>query len=418
MRPALTGGILSEHRTPLPETPMVAFRSPPLPFALLLALAATKLSGCKGCSNKDKATPDDVVETSEPEPEPFTNDWGQWLTMAVTPEGVPAAAAYDLTQGALTYATAELDAEGNPTWTHEEVDGYADSEGLDVGDRGSYASMAIASDGKVWISYFDNKVNNLRYAVRDPSTKAWTNAIADTGEGATPNAGMWSSLALDASGSPVIAHYDAGKGRLRVAHWGGSSFSGEVVDQGEDVATDSGETIDADVGRYANLAIAGGKEYIAYYDAAAGALKLAVGTAGSYSVEVVDDSADVGAWPDLLVEDDGTVNIAYQDVENQDLKYARGTPGSWTISTVDDGEYRGADAALFMNGSYPAIVYFDGRYNNVLLAQNAGDTWSNDTLAGDEGALGFHNEVVTAGGVHYAGCFNYTERTVWFGKLD
>lgn len=397
---------------------MVATKLAPLTLAITLSLLATNLAGCKGCSNKDKEVADDVVETGEPKPVPFTNDWGQWLTMAVTPEGVPAAAAYDLTQGALTFATAELDGEGKATWTHEEVDGYADSEGLDVGDRGTYASMAIASDGKVWISYFDNKVNNLRYAVRDPKEGAWTTAIADTGEGATPNAGMWSSLALDGSENPVIAHYDAGKGRLRVAHWGGSSFSGEVVDQGEDVTPDTGETIDADVGRYAKLKIAGGKEYIAYYDAAAGALKLASGTAGSYSVEVVDDSADVGAWPDLMIADDGTVHIAYQDVENQDLKYAIGTPGSWTISTVDDGEYRGADGALFMNGSYPAVVYFDGRYNNVLLAQNAGDTWTSDTLAGDEGALGFHNEVVTAGGVHYAGCFDYTARDVWFHKLD
>lgn len=397
---------------------MVPFRTAPLAFGACLALLSTNLVGCKGCSNKDKATPDDVIETGDGEDEPFTNDWGQWLTMAVTPDGRPAAAAYDLTAGAITYAVAELDSDGDPTWKHEEVDGYADEDGLDVGDRGTYASMAIASDGKVWVSYFDNKVNNLRYAVRDPLSGTWTNAIADTGEGATPNAGLWSSLALDASGSPVIAHYDAGKGRLRVAHWGGSSFSGEVVDMGEDATGDSGETIDADVGRYAKLKIAGGKEYIAYYDAAAGALKLAVGTSGAYEVEVVDDSADVGAWPDLLIDDQGTVHIAYQDVENQDLKLAVGTPGAWTISVIDDGEYRGADAALFMNGSYPAVVYFDGRENNVLLAQSAGDTWTSDTLAGEEAALGFHNEVITAGGVHYVGCFDYTARNVWFHKLD
>lgn len=397
---------------------MVAKTFAPLPFITLAALVATNLAGCKGCSQKDKGIADDVVETGTEPPVPFTNDWGQWLTMASTPEGVPAAAAYDLTRGALTYATAEVDADGNATWTHEEVDGYPDSEGLDVGDRGTYASMAIASDGTVWISYLDNKVHNLRYATRDPSSGTWTNAIADVGDGATPSAGYWSSLALNSSGQPVIAHYDSGKGRLRVAHWSGSGFTGEVVDEGEDVTADSGETVEANVGQYAKLKIADGKEYIAYYDAAAGALKLAVGTAGSYSVEVVDDTDNVGAWPDMMIDSDGTVHIAYQDVGNQDLKYAEGKPGSWTISVIDDGEYRGADAALFMNGTYPAVVYFDGRYNNVLLAQNAGDTWTSDTLAGDEGALGFHNEAITAGGVHYAGCFNYTERTVWFHKLD
>lgn len=395
---------------------MVASKLPPLLTAAALGLLATNLTGCKGCSNKDKDG-DDVSETGPTEPPPFTNDWGQWLAMGVTPDGAPAAVAYDLTQGAITYATAELGSDGTPTWTHEEVDGYADSEGLDQGDRGAYASMAIASDGTVWASYYDLKVKNLRYAKRDPADGTWTNGIADTGEGATKNAGLWSSIALDASGNPVIAHHDEEKGTLRVAHWGGSSFSGEVVDEGSDVTGDTGETIDADVGAYAKLRISGGTEYIAYYDAAAGALKLAVGSSGSYSVEVVDDSADVGAWPDLLIDDQGQVHIAYQDVENQDLKYAVGSPGSWTISTIDDGEYRGADAALFMNGSYPGVVYFDGRYNNAVLAQKAGDTWSSDTLAGDDAALGFHNEVITVGGSHYAGCFDHTNRTVWFGKL-
>lgn len=387
-------------------------------IAILQVSLAVGLAGCDGCNNKDKEVADDIKESTPPEPVPFTNDWGQWLTMAVTPDGQPAAAAYDLTQGALTYATAEVDGDGNATWTHEEVDGYLDSEGLDQGDRGTYASMAIASDGKVWIAFHDNRVLNLRYAYRDPSTGTWTTGVADTGGGATPQAGRWASLALDASGNPVVAHYDIYKMALRVAHWGGTAFSGEVVDEGEATTDTAGAEVEADVGKYARLRIHDGVEYIAYYDAANGALKLAYGTSGSYTIEVVDDTGDVGTWPDMLIDDQGKIQIAYQDVTNQDLKYAVGSPGSWTISTVDSGEYRGADAALFMNGSYPAIMYFDGRENNVMLAQNAGDTWTADTVAGDGAALGFHNEVVTASGVRYAGCFDYTNRTLWFQKLD
>lgn len=388
------------------------------PFVVVLgALALANLPGCKGCANKDKEGTDDVGETGSG-PVPFTDDWGQWLSMAVTTDGKPAAAAYDLTLGAVTYATAELDSDGNPTWTHEEVDGYYGEGGIDVGDRGTYTSMAIAPDGTVWISYYDNKVYNLRYAKRDPADGTWTTGIADTGSGLTPNVGQWSSLALDSANNPVIASYDSDKQQLRIAHWGGSSFTGEVVDEGEDATGDSGETISADVGKYAKLKITGNTEYIAYYDAANGALKLAHGNAGSYTTEVVDDTADVGAWPDMIADSDGTLHISYQDVENQDLKYAEGKTGSFTLSTVDTGEYRGADTALFMNGSYPAVVYFDGRYNNVMLAQNAGDTWTTDTVAGDDEALGFHNEVIAVGGSHYAGCFDYTNRTVWFHKLD
>lgn len=380
----------------------------PLFHVGLVAIPLLSLFGCKD--------PKDSIKESVPveAPEPFTNDWGQWLSMGVMPDGSPAAASYDRTEGGMVFATATVSG-GVPTWTHEKVDGYPDDAGLDAGDRGTYTSMAIGSDGAVWVAYYDLKVRTLRYSNRAPDG-TWTSGVGDVGEGATPNAGVFTSIALDGQGRPVIAHHDEEKGRLRVAHWNDSSFSGEVVDEGEALTTDTGTT-DADVGEFAKIRIAGGVEYIAYYDRANGALKLAKGTAGSYSIEVVDDSADVGQWPDLLIEDDGTVHIAYQDVDNQDLKYAVGTPGSWTISTVDDGDYVGADGALFMNGSYPAIVYFDGHDNNVKLAQKSGDAWTADTLAGSEGALGYHNEVITTGGVRYAACYDYTHRTVWFSEL-
>ena len=386
----------------------------PVRLGALLAVAAMlpNLAGCKGCKEAtDKAVTDSVPVV---EPEPFTNDWGQWLSMGVMPDGSPAAASYDRTQGGLVFAMATLEA-GVPTWSFEKVDGYPDDDGLDSGDRGTYTSMGINQDGTVWVSYYDEKIHTLRYSTRDVDG-IWSSAVADVGEGATPNAGLFTSLALDGQGLPVIAHHDEGKGRLRVVHYADGAFSGEVVDSGEDLSTDTG-TVAADVGEFAKLRIAGGKEYIAYYDRAAGALKLAVGTKGSYETEVVDDSADVGQWPDLLIEDDGTVHITYQDVDNQDLKYAVGTPGSWTISTIDDGDYVGADSALFMNGSYPAVLYFDGRDNDVKIGQRGADSWSLDTVAGSDAALGYHNEVITAGGVRYAGCYDYTNRTIWFSEL-
>ena len=383
--------------------------------ALAAALLAPTLPGCKGCS-KDKGTETGTIGETGTEEEPYVPaDWGQWLTMAATPEGNAAVAYYDRDKGALGYA--EATPGDAPTWVHEQVDGYTSSEGLDTGDRGKFASMAIADDGTRWIAYQDLLTRTLRYATRTADGD-WSSGVADTGEGATPKAGAFASLALDGSGYPVVAHYDEAKARLRVAHWNGSSFSGEVVDEGEDVTGDTGGTVDADVGQFARLRISGGTEYIAYYDAAAGALKLAVGTSGSYDIEVVDDGGDVGQWPDMLVASDGTIHIAYHDVENQDLKYAVGTPGSWTTTTVDEGEYVGADTALFLNGNYPAIVYFDGRNNDVKLAQNTGSDWTTDTLAGADGALGYHNEVITAAGAHYAACYDYTSRTIWFSPLD
>jgi len=259
----------------------------------------------------------------------------------------------------------------------------------------------------------------LRFATRDPSSGEWTNEMADMGAGSSPSAGFFSSIALDSSDSPVIAHYDKATGQLRVAHYSGGAFTSEVVDEGEPFEPDTGaaEAADADVGQYASLVIENDIEYIGYYDAANGDLKLAIGTAGDYEIETVYSEGNVGAWPDILI-DGGSLTIAFQDVENQNLLLATGTSGNFSTTIVDDAEYVGPDSDLFMNGNALSIAYFDGQNNDMLLATKSGSDWTIDTVVGSEGALGFHNETISIGGVVYAGCYDYTERTLWFSALE
>lgn len=378
--------------------------------ALAVVASGFVFEACKGCRD---------------EPEPFVpdppaedpHDIGQYLSLRAMPDGRPAMAYYDRTKGGLAFAIGTAQGE-ELSWDEERIDGFTNEQGLDVGDRGKYASLAITDAGTAWISYYDATNGNLFYARRD-GKDSWTTGIADTGGGATPNAGLFTSIALDSSGNPVIAHHDKNKGHLRVTHWRDTAFSGEIVDEGTDFTPEEGseeEAKDANVGQYARLLIHEGTEYIAYYDAANGDLKLAVGSSGSYNVEVVDSSGDVGAWPSLLV-DGGTVHIAYHDLTNQDLKLASGSPGSWTISTLDQGDFVGADTEIFSEGGALHVLYFDGNENNLKLATQSGGSWSVDTVAGSDAALGFHNETVSAGGKRYAACYDYTNRTIWFEEL-
>lgn len=389
------------------------------PSLVLAVLLSPIIPGCNGCSETNIVGKGPVGVDTGGDPV-FDHDWGQWLSMGVTAEGEPAVAYYDRTKGGLGFAIATIKDDGTVKWKHEEGDGFADENGLDAGDRGKYASMRIAADGGVWVAHQDVTNKGLRWAYRTKDGE-WTNGLADAGSGAVPNAGMFAALALDEYGSPVIAHYDAANGNLRIAHFNAStiSFSPTVVDEGEAVpAEDSGsEDIAADVGRYAAIEIVAGIEYILYYDAALGDLKLAYGTAGNYTVEVVDSEGDVGAWPNFMVVD-GTMHIAYQDVGNQDLKYAVGAPGSWAIEVVDEGAYVGADTEIFMNGSVPSIAYFDGFNNDMKLARQSSDGWLLDTVTGADAAQGFHNEVVLAGGNYYAACYDWTNRTLWFDTLQ
>jgi hypothetical protein len=372
--------------------------------------------GCRSDINIVGKAP--VEEEPEVVVEEFTNDWGQWLSMDVLPDGRPVAAFYDATKGAVGFAIATIAADGSVTWSYEEPDGYADSSGLDPGDRGKYVDMVVAPNGDVWLAYQDLGAENLRYARRYYLSGLWENDFADGDSNPASASGYVASIALDSSANPVIAHYDEGKMNLRVAHWNGSSFSGEVVDSGTAPEVAEGEeAIAADVGAFPSLQIVNGEEYLAYYDKANGDLLLATGTAGSYSIETVASEGNVGAWPDLVV-DSGTVYISYHDITNQNLMLATGAPGGFDLELVDDSEYVGADSDILISGGTVQVAYFDGHNNDMKLATRVGDGWSVETKAGTDSAMGFFNELIETGGRVYGGCYDYTNRTVWFSALN
>ena len=365
---------------------------------------------CKGCQETK------VQDIDTGAVEEFSNNWGKWLDMTQTPNGEPVIAYYDLTHGALGLATGTLN-NGTASWNHEEIDGYPNEQGLDQGDRGAYASLAIDSSGTTWIAYYDASLQTLRYGMRSSESTEWTLGVADSGSGGTPDAGLFSDMALDAQDNPVIAHYDRGRGELRIAHWSDSSFSGEVVDSGED-SEDSSGTISADTGKFASIAISDGFEYIAYYDVAGGNLMLASGLPGNYNTEIVDADGDVGRWTSIIVVN-GTVHIAYHDVSENAVKVASGTPGNWTRSVVDQGKMIGADTAIINTTNGLMVAYQDSYNNDLLIATQNGDSWNTETLSGvdGDGALGFHNELVEIDGTAYVATYNFTTEKVWFSEV-
>jgi hypothetical protein len=375
----------------------------------LLIIAPVGLQGCEGCS-------ENTITAQKPATED-PHDIGSWLSMRSMKDGSPAVAYYDKTMDALGFSIGTVK-DGAVTWKAEEVDSYPDENGLNPGDAGKYASMVIDGQDHAWIAYQDTSNGVLKYALRGDGK--WKVDIADLGAGTSGyDAGYWASIALDADGYPYIAHYDAGKSLLRVVHWDGSAFGGAINIEGEIYdSPDSGvATAAANVGEYAKAATGpDGTEYIAFYDRAWGALRLAVGNKSGYAVETVDDDGDVGAWPDILVDGD-TLYIAYQDVGEQDLRLATGRPGSWSVEVVDSGAYVGADAAIYSDGRV-GILYFDGVNNDVKLARQKDGGWATDAVAGTDAALGYHNETVLAGGARYAACYDYTNRGLWFSALN
>ena len=73
---------------------------------------------------------------------------------------------------------------------------------------------------------------------------------------------------------------------------------------------------------------------------------------------------------------------------------------------------------IFVNENSIHIVYFDGKNNDMKKAVRNADTWTTSTVTGNDGALGFHNEIININGTLYAGCYNYSDKVTWFGALE
>ena len=387
------------------------------------------LAGCNSCSSEYNI-PDEFVPSTVQAPE----DHGAWLSMDVTPDGERLAIAfYDRTKGALGFAIGDIDADtSDVTWTYERVDGYADSEGVDRGDRGKFASMKVAPDGTVWVAYQD--INNGVLNVAHRIGYTWTTYQADPGAGLSPQTGEWASLDINASGLPVIVHQDADSGTLRrtVAAVDGTevSFTTEEIWSGNEWTGLDAEGLeisrDANVGMYARLMIVENTEYIAFYDKGQQKLNLLEGAPGGYVHTVVTtdsiladrESEDMGAWPSIVL-DGSTLSIAFQDVTNQDLVMASREGGAtWTYSVIDDGEFMGADTELFRYQGELSVLYFDGYFNNMMIADRTGAVWVNETLGGETTALGFHNEYAKVGDRVFVASYDYTERNIFVRTLD
>ncbi len=397
------------------------------------------LSTFFSCKDDQEIKKGNVKDTSNPIlDEGYKNDWGKWLSLSHTSDNSPAVSYYDSTTGGLGFAIYKTNEDGDLEWHNEEIDGYANEQGLDIGDRGKYSSLAITSTDTPWITYYDVGLKNLRYATKvegQGGDLEWFTGSADSGGGSSPDAGLYSSMTL-VNDNPVVAHYDRGKGNLRLAAWNGSSFSGEVIDEGNN---EEGED-KSDVGKFSSIALDSNENiYIAYYDQTLGNLKVAWQNASGWQIEVVDtgDSevevrgedgtltmetvlGNAGEWPSIAIDASGKIGISYLDVKNQDLKYAsrNTTSTEWTIEVVDTGDLVGADSALSLQGGYPTIIYFDGRFNNIKVARKSSSTWSLEKLDGDNEALGYHNEIKVIDNRHYVGCYNYTKKKIWFSQLD
>ncbi len=245
-------------------------------------------------------------------------------------------------------------------YAHEDNSGWKIETVDPAGSVGWCTSLALDSSDYPHISYRDNTNFNLKYARWDGSN--WQIETVDNGG----MVGLWSSIEIDSFDHPHISYMDYGNGALKYARWDGSSWQIETVDYDSDPTINLGynTSIALDSDDYPHISYVWYKEIQEPPDPIdANSLKYAHWDGSSWQIEFVDESQGdndlVGWWNSIVIDSSDYPHISFgrNSPENQDLRYARWDGGVWQIELVKAGINLKGTSIKLDNSDNPRIAY-------------------------------------------------------------
>ena len=290
---------------------------------------------------------------------------GRYASIAIGADGLPVIAHYDAVNGDLRVAKCT-----NAACTGTSTLNIVDSPG----NVGQYPSVAVGTDGRPVIAYYDVGNGDLKVA-KCADAACMSTINVDTLD-STGNVGEYTAIAIGAGGLPVISYFNRTNGVLKVARCANADCSGGGSTLN---AVDSGGT----VGEHTSIAIgADGLPVIAYHDGANFALKVAkcadaVCSAGTSTLSTVDSGGTLGFNNSIAIGADGLPVISYWDNSNGNLKVAKCvnaacTTGTSALSTVDSAGVVGLYTSIAVGADgLPVISYYDLTNTNLKVAKCA-----------------------------------------------
>lgn len=276
-------------------------------------------------------------------------------------------------------------------WTYQTI--------VSANKVGSYASLRVASDDAMSVSYYNATFQQLNHASQLSSqggscglNNGWNCAGGFDG---SVKVGTYTSLAANVVGKyEGIAYQDFGNHTLKYANnqctnnCNGKSWT---IDTTPGVLTGQGTSLKFD---------ATGKAHIAYYQLFPAALRYAYQVSsngncgdGTWQCDTIESGSAIGQYPSLDLDIFGKAHIAYYDGGTGTLKYASqvssggtGCNGStvattWSCQVVDapSGADVGAFVALYQTkcsfgacNSPTQIAYYDSTNHMLKYAHHSG----------------------------------------------
>jgi hypothetical protein len=213
--------------------------------------------------------------------------------------------------------------------------------------------------GKLHISYYDPDLKTLEhYNVTDS-----TGSTIASGT----NVGLYSSIALNASGEPRVSYYHAPQEQLIYASHAGTTWSKTVVDQAK--SAPAGFAVAAD---------AAGGLHATWVDTLLQHLRYAKQAGALWTVTTVDDAV---AHTSLKINSGGNPCVSYCGSESNTLRYASylkaGPLSFWMAEDVDTAGGWYSSLSL-TTGNWPRISYIAG--GNLKYAYKDTNGWHLTTV--------------------------------------
>ena len=281
------------------------------------------------------------------------------VSIAVGPDGLPAISYFQADGNSLRFVKC-----GDAACSTGNV-----ARTLDGGggvNRGQYSSIAVTSDNRPFISYFDSNAYRVRYAAcNDPTCATGSTQQAGT---QNQNLGEYTSMAMGAGDIPQFTYQNAqslGLNLYRCSN--GPACNSGIGNFFVQVNACSG------TGSYNSLAFGSdGLPVVTYYNTCIGALNLARCTdafcAGGNIITTIDGNGSspfVGKHSALAIAGNGNPLVSYWDESNQVVKLLRcGDPAcsannvKTTIGPAGDDNGTGRITALVVSaGGIPVVAY-------------------------------------------------------------